>query len=256
MEALTAADILDVWERGAPLGPLGRALTLLGRARPDLPDPALLTVTIGRRDSELLELRRATFGNQMTAVVDCPNCGVPLEFEFDVSDVITDAPEVPPDLPQRVQIGDREATVRVPTTADIAMAIAAAGTDVPEPGATRRSLLGQLVVDESRDPDGDATALAGATDDLPDELQTAIADAILLADPGVDIRLSVACPNCGRTWEAMLDVPTYLWTEVEASARRLALDVSQLAAAYGWREGDVLELTPWRRQLYLDLAAG
>jgi len=28
-----------------------------------------------------------------------------------------------------------------------------------------------------------------------------------------------------------------------------------LAAAYGWREGDVLALSPWRRRLYLDLAA-
>lgn len=256
MEALTAADLLDIWERGTPLGPLDRTLTLLGRARPDLPGPALPGVSIGRRDSELLQLRRATFGEHMTAVVDCPGCSARLEFEFDASDVIADEPELPPDHLLRIAVGGRELAVRVPTSEDVAMAIGAAGGVDPEPAATRRALLGRLVVEGWGGPDDDATATAVTTDDVPDALQTAIVDAILEADPGADIRLAVACPDCGADWEAMLDVPTWLWTEVEASARRLAVDVAQLAAAYGWREADVLELTPWRRQLYLDLAAG
>lgn len=247
MEALSAADLLDLWERGEPLGPLERTLTLLGQARPDLPDDALPAVTIGRRDSELLELRRATFGDRMTAIVDCPECESRLEFAFDVSEVVGDEPAVPPELPLRVPIADRELLVRVPTTDDLAIAMATAATVGHQPATTRRELVRRLVVEGWPD---------GADNDLDEELEAAIADAILQADPGTDIRLSLECPDCGTGWEAVLDVPSYLWTEVEASARRVALDVSGLAAAYGWREGDVLELTPWRRRLYLDLAAG
>jgi hypothetical protein len=65
----------------------------------------------------------------------------------------------------------------------------------------------------------------------------------------------LACPACGSGWETTIDVPSYLWEEVVASARRLAREVAELAAAYGWREVDVLQLTPWRRRLYLALAS-
>ena len=67
--------------------------------------------------------------------------------------------------------------------------------------------------------------------------------------------MELACPACGHEWEATIDVPSYLWEEVVASARRLAREVAELAAAYGWREADVLRLTPWRRRLYLALAS-
>jgi hypothetical protein len=30
-------------------------------------------------------------------------------------------------------------------------------------------------------------------------------------------------------------------------------EVHLLASAYGWRESDILAMTPWRRQLYLEL---
>ncbi|HSB10234.1 MAG TPA: phage baseplate protein, partial [Blastocatellia bacterium] len=32
--------------------------------------------------------------------------------------------------------------------------------------------------------------------------------------------------------------------------------VHTLASAYGWRESDILNLSPWRRQLYLTLVNG
>ena len=70
-----------------------------------------------------------------------------------------------------------------------------------------------------------------------------------------DMTVDVGCPACHHEWETWIDVPGFLWTEVAASARRVAGEVAGLAVAYGWRESDVLALSPWRRQLYLDLAA-
>ena len=37
---------------------------------------------------------------------------------------------------------------------------------------------------------------------------------------------------------------------------RFLRDVHTLASTYGWREADILALSPWRRQYYLALIAG
>jgi hypothetical protein len=33
-------------------------------------------------------------------------------------------------------------------------------------------------------------------------------------------------------------------------------DVHALATAYGWREADIVAMSPWRRQVYLDMVSG
>ena len=52
------------------------------------------------------------------------------------------------------------------------------------------------------------------------------------------------------------DVAAFLWASVERWALLTLRDVHQLALAYGWGEGDVLALSPLRRQLYLEMAYG
>ena len=76
------------------------------------------------------------------------------------------------------------------------------------------------------------------------------------ADPQADVRLAVTCPSCGTGWEVPFDAGSFLWSEVEAWARRTLLEVHQLAAAYGWSEAEVLALGPRRRQAYLELVGG
>src|SRR5438309_569481 len=76
----SASELVTVWERGIGLLPIERALVLLASARPDLPLAALPHITVGQRDGELLTLREANFGSQMTAVVTCPDCGTDLEL--------------------------------------------------------------------------------------------------------------------------------------------------------------------------------
>lgn len=76
------------------------------------------------------------------------------------------------------------------------------------------------------------------------------------ADPQADVELALTCPGCGIAWGVPFDIGMFLWWELDARARRLLQDVSVLASAYGWREADVLALTPRRRQLYLELVSG
>jgi hypothetical protein len=68
--------------------------------------------------------------------------------------------------------------------------------------------------------------------------------------------LSSACPHCGRAWSAFLDVASFVWREVETWAQRTLQEIHLLARAYGWREIDILTLTPTRRQAYLQMVYG
>jgi hypothetical protein len=52
---------------------------------------------------------------------------------------------------------------------------------------------------------------------------------------------------------ATFDAGSLLWEEIDARARALLAEVHQLAAAYGWSEGQILALSDRRRAVYLDL---
>jgi hypothetical protein len=76
------------------------------------------------------------------------------------------------------------------------------------------------------------------------------------ADPQADVRLALDCPACGHNFLAAFDVAAYLWSEVNAWAYRLLGEVHSLASAYGWREEDILAMSPWRRRVYLEMVGG
>ena len=249
MEALTPADLLDAWERGASADDHERALVLLGYARPDVSPEALGSIPIGGRDVALLHLRATTFGETMTAVTSCPSCGDQLELRLEVADLIAGEPEDTADGEGGsgsdwivATAGEQRVRVRRPTTADLVAALEAASMVGGDPAVARHELVRRLVIDHP--PSG-----------LDEALETAIEDAVGVAESGLDMTIDVGCPACHHEWETWIDVPGFLWTEVAASARRVAGEVAGLAVAYGWRESDVLALSPWRRQLYLDLAA-
>ncbi len=60
-------------------------------------------------------------------------------------------------------------------------------------------------------------------------------------------------PGVRREWQALFDIAAYFWAELAAEAKRLLREVDALARAYGWREADILALSPRRRQAYLEL---
>ena len=76
------------------------------------------------------------------------------------------------------------------------------------------------------------------------------------ADPQADVRLALDCPACGHKFLAAFDVVAYFWSEINAWAYRLLGEVHTLASAYGWREDDILALSPWRRHVYLEMVGG
>ena len=73
------------------------------------------------------------------------------------------------------------------------------------------------------------------------------------ADPQADVTFSITCPACGHAWQAIFDIVSFFWREVNAWSYRLLYEVHLLASAYGWREADILAMSPWRRQCYLEM---
>lgn len=94
-------------------------------------------------------------------------------------------------------------------------------------------------------------AIPGA--ELPERVVTRLADRLAECDPLSQVLFDLSCPACAHGWQAVLDIATFFWMELAACARRLLHEVHTLARAYGWREADILNMSPWRRRCYLEM---
>ena len=241
MRPLSVTELLAAWERGLDVPPTERALTLLAACSTEAPD-ALARLSIGRRDARLLVLRELTFGAQLTSLAACPACGERMECTFNVSDLRV-APELEPVEAFTLTLDDDEMRFRLPNSLD-QLALATC-TDV----ASARDLLLQRCLLTTH---GAEIRVAR----LPLSAWAQIAEQMERADPQADIQLDMSCAACGHRWQEAFDIGSFFWTELDAWARRLLLDVHTLARAYGWSEHDILNLSAPRRQFYLNLIGG
>jgi hypothetical protein len=244
MRALSVPELLCVWESGLNQAPVDRALSLLQAASPDTPWDALAALSIGRRDARLLTLREWTFGPGFSSLAVCPRCGDQVEISFDVSSVrVNPEPEPLPGV--EMTFADFELQVRPPNSMDLAAIADESGV-----GERRRRLFERCLVAARR------AGQPAAAHDLPDETIDAAAARLADADPQADVQLRISCPYCGNAWQAVFDIVTFFWSEINAWACRILREVHVLASAYGWSEEDILGLTPARRQFYLGLVEG
>lgn len=244
MRALTAATLLDVWERGVSLDPTRRALALLSASDPDTTLEALAGLSIGERDTRLFALREITFGNQLTGLVVCPECSEQLELAVRSTDLQLGAAS-PSQEPLVLSKEGMEVRFRLPTSGDL-LAMGNGG-DVEK---AERVLLHQCLIDAKRE--GESVAL----ETLSEEVLEGVKEEMALADPVAVIQLDHICPSCGYAWDSILDITAFFWSEINAWAQRLLLEVHLLASTYAWSETDILAMSPWRRQYYLELIAG
>lgn len=240
MRTPDAVQLLDVWERGQRQPPPARAVTLLAAAGDSASEDVLLMLPVGRADALLLELRERLFGPRMPVVVRCPSCAGLMEADIATTDLlVSDGNETV----LMVEHGGFQATVRTPTSGDL-IAIASGTREDARAALLRRCVLTLAGPDARENP----------AEELSSDLADAIVTAMAAADPQADIQLELSCPECSHAWTAPLDIAAYLWREIDGWAHRTFADVHALARAYGWREHDVLALSPTRRQIYLELA--
>jgi hypothetical protein len=138
MRALSAGELLEVWERGLARSPAQRALLLLASALRETPVEELGQLSIGRRDAHLLSLREEIFGSRFSSLTSCPACGGQLEFELEASQLRVAPP--PPTEDLQIKLAEHTIEFRLPTSLDVASLDPAAELE-----ANRRELLQSCV---------------------------------------------------------------------------------------------------------------
>jgi hypothetical protein len=188
-------------------------------------------------------LHRQTFGEELRAVVACPECDRRL-------DVVTTAAALTFDdagaglrgsRPFSATVGGYAVRGRTCNAADLAVAARCGDAET-----ARVELLRRCVLEVS------AGGAPATVEELPEDVVEDIGELVADLDPQAEIRLRLDCACCGYEWAALLDITQFLWREVAATGERLLDEVDALAAAYGWAEHDILALSAWRRRTYFD----
>jgi hypothetical protein len=241
MHALSASELLEAWERGFSQPPLQRALTLLAAACSDIPLEVLEQLSLGQRDARLMVLREWTFGPQLVSLATCPGCQERLELAFNLADFRV-VPAAEPGETLSLNVGGFALRFRLPNSQDLAVVV-----DQSNVATTRQVLFERCLLTAHHD------GQQRSANQLPPHVVDAIVEYMAQADPQVDIQLSLVCPQCGHQWQVAFDIASYFWDEINAWANRILREVHILASRYGWSERDILALSPWRRQFYLDM---
>jgi hypothetical protein len=230
--------------------PAARATALLERCLVGS-EVSAQQLSAGDREAVLLQLRRASVGDEVDCVLRCPegSCGEHLELRISTDEILVGPYEaVQQTYSTAFTIDGRLHTIdyRVARGADLTAAAMAAKTD-PQRGAAellRRCVISAIVDDDALDVDGlDPRAVDRISEEMANH------------DAQAEILLDAICPVCGHRFCAVFDTASYLLAELDARARRLLTDVHLLARYYHWSESDILSMPPARRDRYLDLIA-
>jgi hypothetical protein len=217
-----------------------QALLLLSAACPDTPPDTLAKLPVGRRDAHLLTLREGIFGSQLVSLVVCAACGEQLELTCNVANFrLTTQGELTETFSWSSD--GYQIDYRLPNSLDLA-----AISHYQDEDEARHQLFERCLL--SAEHKGRTTAV----NQLPAHIMEAIAAQMAQADPQADVQLALTCAACGHQWQATFDIVSFLWAEINTWVYRILYDVHRLAFAYGWREADILAMSPWRRQFYLE----
>lgn len=235
--------LLEAWDTAPETAITFRALELLHTALPEQSPSELARLTIGQRDRHLLALCEQLFGRTLVCLVACPQCGERLEFDVPAERLRLPVADDPTKC-WSVECDGYDVAFHLPNSNDLS-----AIEHLADPYQARIRLLERCVVSASCE-DGGAAATS-----LPEPVIRAVGERMAELDPMAAPELRLDCSDCGHTWQAPIDLARFLLTEVDAWARKTLHQVDQLARAYGWTEGQVLDLSPRRRARYLDLTS-
>lgn len=270
MRALSASQVVGVWERGLDQHPIDRALTVLEAGSGESRD-RLAALSIGRRDAGLLELHEMTFGGALDAFTECPECAERLEYSISAAQLQVAGSGPPEEEAGLVVAGGRSFRLRPPDSRDLAAVAAAADAQAARRILARRCLRpegGAAVAAESSEKGAPYDALPTDAlcqdplphDGLPDEalseeVLAQVASHVAKADPLAEVLIALQCAACGFRWQEVFDIESFLWAKVSAAARRLLREVHVLALAYGWSEVEIMSLSAVRRRFYLEMVS-
>jgi len=240
MRTLLAAELPDIWERGERQHPLDRAMTLLAAACPEKERQELVHLSIGQRDALLFALRKLIFGLEMQAYAECPACGVQLEFKLNIEELLRGYRTLD-GSGKLTRLNGFNIRFRLPDSADMAACINSGSIEAD------RELLQKCILKVKRNKK------IVAFNDIPEATLLALITRMAESDSFSDIQIALNCVECNHQWTMTLDILSFLWEELGIQAKQILYQVHVLSRAYGWREADILAMSSWRRQYYLDM---
>lgn len=234
---LGACDLIELSQRATELSPGRWALALLRRAFPEATQEALMSMPVGARDRLVLAVRAELRPGPLQAEPVCRACGATYELTLGPEEIGLggEAPWPEPGF-RTVEISGRDIRLRPVAVSDLIEAEALAD---PEDAAR---LMATRVQE---------AALDVPTDDVPTDDVAAALEAL---DPGADVWLATACPECGTEQSMAFDAVRFLALELRHLSRQLMRDVADIARVFHWSEADILALPEPRRAFYLSEA--
>jgi hypothetical protein len=242
----SASALLQLWETARCQTPIGRALTLVATMLPERSAADLMQLSLGQRNLWLIKLREQLFGHSLISVTTCLHCQESVEVQFDTPMLYRDSyfdEAVATEI--TFHFSNYSGILRRITSADLAAIALLNDITLATQELVQRCLL---TLQHDNNPI--------ATEQLSDEVITALEKALLEADPLAEIRLELNCPSCNQQWKIGLDIAEFLWEELSQLAQNILAQVHQLALAYGWSETTILALSETRRHYYLKRVSG
>jgi hypothetical protein len=244
MRLLSALELLNIWEWGRNQPSWSRAIKLLSSACPETSIDILTQLSLGQRDAMLLTLREWTFGSQLVSQVTCPSCGEVLELDFDIAEMRLASLSIESVEKYRLELADYQVSFRLPNSLDM-IAIA----EYKQPEIAQEILLERCILE---------VVCEGKYlpfQQLPSHTRDVIIAQMAQVDPQANVSIDISCSACNHQWRSLFDIVSFFWSEINAWAFRVLREVHTLATAYGWREAEILAMSPRRRQLYLEMVA-
>ena len=214
---------------------------MLSAAHPEATTDSLAALSIGKRDAALLLLRESLFGSMLNSIIECPHCHVAVEFVLNMAD-LHGPTAADPATRLSLSVDDILVRFRLLNSVDL-IAI----ENCKDISIAREQLLHRCIIEATRS--GESVELS----ELPRSVLDELVDGLSKADSQAEILLSMQCPECAGLWIGLLDIASFLWTEISLHAKRFLGAVHRLAWAYGWSESDILAMSNVRRQFYLSM---
>lgn len=244
MRAPSASELMHAWERGLTHTPVEHALVVLEAACPDMSREDIAKLSIGERDNRLLTLRTWLFGRHVTSASSCPHCNELMEWSTNTDKLrLQPLKHDPQQQAYLIKYQGYQVRFRLPNTADL-VAIGQQN-DIT---IAHQELLKRCV--NSIERKGKSVTVSR----LPQRLLQKVLTKMEQEDPQADLRVELVCANCQHKWEVTFDILSFLWSEIQSWAKQTLRAVHILARSYGWREQDILGMSPLRRQFYLEMA--
>lgn len=219
---------------------LARCVVELGSAPFD--HEAACDLTVGDREALLWQLRRATIGDDLEAVVSCESCAEKSAIGLTVG-ALLHRPYQNWSQTWTETFGDHRVLFRLPTGRDQENLVTQPTSSVDLAGATERLLEFCVLEVDGQPPEPYSLEAIGAE----------LGEHLARLDPQAEALIQATCPGCDRPLTAELDAATFLFEEISAGARYLLNEVHLIASVYHWAEEDILAMPAERRRAYAEL---